>query len=54
MLARYILASLAVVFLGLAVSRSRLASETSGPQARTWLMIGVLFAVVSGWLFYQG
>ena len=26
----------------------------SHPQVRTWLLIGVIFGVVSAWLFYQG
>jgi hypothetical protein len=24
------------------------------PQSRTWLLIGVIFAAVSGWLFARG
>ena len=29
-------------------------SGGSHPQGRTWLLIGVIFAVVSVWLFQQG
>jgi len=49
---KYILAALAVVFLVLALTRR--ANPTSRPQTRAWLIIGVVFAVVSAWLFYQG
>jgi Flp pilus assembly protein protease CpaA len=48
MLAKYILAGLAVVFLIAAVAR--------GPrtlQARTWLIIAAIFAAVSLWLFLK-
>ena len=55
MAAKHILAALAFVFLVLAVSR--MGSRADGraqPQVRAWLIIGVLFGVVSAWLFYQG
>jgi hypothetical protein len=26
----------------------------SHPQSRTWLLIAVIFGIVSGWLFVQG
>jgi hypothetical protein len=48
MLARYILAALAILFL--------LAGGTRGarhPQGRTWLTVGVIFAAVALWLFYS-
>ena len=51
-LAKYILAALAVVFLVLAVTRR--ATPMSHPQTRAWLIIGVIFAAVSAWLFSQG
>jgi hypothetical protein len=47
--AKYVVAALAVLFLclgGVRLSRSGGAS-----QARTWLIVGVLFAAVSLWLF---
>ena len=52
MAAKYILAALAVVFLVLALTRR--ANPVSHPQTRAWLIIGVIFAVVSAWLFSQG
>lgn len=48
MATKYILAGLAVLFVVLALARGGLAR----PQARTWLMIGVIFGAVSAWLFY--
>ena len=50
MAAKYILAVLAVVFLVFGAWRA----ATSGrrhPQARTWLLIAVIFGGVSLWLF---
>jgi len=51
---KYILAALSVVFLILAVSRMARGGGAAHPQSRTWLLIGVIFAAVSAWLFYQG
>jgi hypothetical protein len=51
--AKYILASLSAVFLALAIGRMARGGGTY-PQSRTWLIIGVIFGVVSAWLFYQG
>jgi hypothetical protein len=51
---KYILGALSAVFLILAVSRMARAGGAAHPQARTWLVIGVIFGVVSAWLFYQG
>jgi hypothetical protein len=53
MLAKYILAALAAVFLGAAAVRITRTRGWSHPQARTWLLIGAIFGVVSAWLFYQ-
>jgi drug/metabolite transporter (DMT)-like permease len=50
MAAKYILAGLAVLFIVLGLVRGR----PSRPQSRTWLLIGVIFGVVSAWLWYQG
>lgn len=49
MAAKYILAALSVLFLILTFARG-----TRAPQARTWLFIAIIFAIVSAWLFYQG
>jgi hypothetical protein len=53
MLTKYILGALAVVFLALAFSRIAGGRPKAYPQVRTWLLIGVIFAVVSAWLFFQ-
>jgi hypothetical protein len=55
MAAKYILAALSVVFLALAAMRL-VGARTGGPahpQARAWLLIGGIFAVVSVYLFWQ-
>lgn len=54
MATKYILGALSVVFLLLAVSRMVRGGAAAHPQVRTWLIIGVIFGVVSAWLFYQG
>lgn len=53
MAAKYILAALSAVFLVLAASRIARGGAASHPQTRTWLLIGVIFAAVSAWLFYR-
>ncbi len=50
MATKYIFAALALVFLALALTGSL---RGVGSQTRTWLLIGAIFAVVSGYLFYQ-
>jgi hypothetical protein len=52
--AKYILAALSVVFIILAISRTARGGGASHPQTKTWLIIGLIFAAVSAWLFYQG
>ncbi|HEY1305508.1 MAG TPA: hypothetical protein VGF24_18260 [Vicinamibacterales bacterium] len=54
MAAKYILAALSVVFLVLAIARITGGGGTPHPQARIWLIVGVIFGLVSTWLFYQG
>jgi hypothetical protein len=49
--AKYILAGLALAFLG--AGAVRLLGGRPSPQGRTWLLIGVIFGIVSMWLFYQ-
>ena len=49
MAARYILGCLALVFLVLGILRS-LRDGRVGPAARTWLLIGAIFAIVSATL----
>jgi hypothetical protein len=53
MAAKYILALLSAAFL--AASATRLARDGKlHPQSRTWLLIAIIFAVVSTWLFARG
>ena len=52
MAAKYILLALALVFFALAVRRMVRTRTLSHPQSRTWLIIAVIFAAVSAWLFY--
>jgi NO-binding membrane sensor protein with MHYT domain len=47
--AKYILAAFACVFL--LAGFSALASASRRRQARTWLIVGAIFAGVSLWLF---
>lgn len=53
MLAKYILAGLAVVFLAAAVLRMNGERGFTHPQVKAWLLLGAIFSVVSAWLFYQ-
>jgi hypothetical protein len=53
MAAKYILAVLSVVFLVLAVIRGA-QRGTNHLQVRTWVLIGLIFGVVSAYLFSQG
>jgi len=51
MLANYILAVLSVGFLAAAAVRGLGGRGFSHPQTKTWLIVGVVFAAVSLWLF---
>lgn len=55
MAAKYILAALSVIFLALGAMRlvSGGPRASAHPQARAWLLIGGIFAVVSVYLFWQ-
>lgn len=53
MLAKYILAILAVVFF-LAAARGARPRGRAHPQVRTWTLIAALFSLVSAWLFVRG
>ena len=48
MATKYILAALAILFVLLALARG----GPARPQARTWLLVAVIFGAVSAWLFY--
>jgi hypothetical protein len=50
--AKYILAALSVLFLGMALVRQAREGAPSRPQSRTWLLIGTIFGIVSAYLFY--
>jgi hypothetical protein len=50
--ARGILTVLSVVFLALALTRTTRRGTTRDGAARTWLLIGVIFALVSAWLWF--
>jgi hypothetical protein len=52
--AKYVLALLSVVFLAAATRRLVRDGGQLHPQSRTWLLIAMIFAVVSGWLFARG
>jgi len=52
MTARYILAALGAAFL-IAGSYRRLTAPP-GPQSRTWLLVGAIFAAVAAFLFARG
>ena len=54
MAAPYILAGLAIAFLAAALVRLSRGGGVRHPQTRTWLLVAVIFAAVSAWLFSQG
>jgi hypothetical protein len=51
--AKYILATLAVLFFVLAIGRMTKGGGAAHPQTRTWLLIAVIFTAVSAWLWWQ-
>ena len=51
--AKYILAVLAVIFVIAALRRFGRDSRHFDGQSRTWLLIALIFAVVSAYLFYS-
>jgi hypothetical protein len=51
MAAKYILAVLGVVFLLLAGERIRRTGGRMTPASRTWLLTGIIFALVSAYLW---
>ena len=53
MAAKYILAVLAAAFLAAAAWQRARAGAAPDLKSRTWSLIGVIFAVVSAWLFYR-
>jgi len=53
MAAKYILAVVAVAFFTAAVTRMRVGGIRH-PKTRAWMLVSVIFAAVSAWLFLQG
>jgi len=53
-MARYILGAGAIMFLMAALLRLSRGGGIRHPQTRTWLLVSVIFASVSVWLFWQG
>jgi uncharacterized membrane protein HdeD (DUF308 family) len=51
MAAKYIIAALSVLFLVLGVTSIARAGGKPASQGRTWILIAVIFGVVSAWLF---
>ena len=54
MAAKYILAALSLVFLVLSALRIVRDGARITPASRTWLTIGIIFALVSGYLWMSG
>ena len=52
--AKYILAVLAAVFLLAAAVRYVRDNRRVGPASRTWLLIAIIFSLVSLWLWFGG
>jgi hypothetical protein len=52
--AKYILAALSVVFLVMGTFGVVRGGGRLRAQHRSWLLVGVAFAAVSAWLFFQG
>jgi hypothetical protein len=46
----YILGALSLVLLALALGRIIKGGRASHPQTRTWVIVGVVFGLVSLWL----
>lgn len=51
MLAKYILAVIGTIFLVLALGRIAKDGGRIGPASRTWLIVAIVFAAVSVWLW---
>lgn len=53
MTAKYIFPLLAVAFLAAALMRLSAGGAISHPQTKTWLLIAVIFGVISAWLWWR-
>jgi hypothetical protein len=49
---KYILAALAIIFFSAAAIRLLRTRNSADLAARTWVIIAVIFAAVSGWLWF--
>ena len=54
MSAKYILSALAVIFLLAAFWRLMREGFRLAPASRAWLLVGLIFGAVSGWLWWLG
>jgi DMSO reductase anchor subunit len=54
MATKYILAVLSIAFFAAGGRRLIQDAGRLHPQSRTWLLIAVIFGVVSSWLFVRG
>jgi hypothetical protein len=54
MVAKYVLAALSAVFLAAGLIRLSRGGGIRHPQTKTRLLISVIFAAVSAWLFSRG
>jgi hypothetical protein len=54
MLAKYILSVVGAAFLVLALARIAKEGGRIGAASRTWLIVAIVFAMVSVWLFVGG
>jgi hypothetical protein len=54
MAAKYILIAMSSVFLVVATVRIARDGRQITPASRTWLTIGIIFALVSGYLWMSG
>jgi hypothetical protein len=52
MSAKYVLSGLAIAFLAAGLICLSRGGGIAHPQTKTWLLIGVIFGIVSAWLFY--
>jgi hypothetical protein len=53
MLAKYILAVLSAIFIVAAAWRLVREGGRVTPRSKTWFIIGVIFAIVSAWLWLR-
>jgi len=53
MAAKYVLAVFSIVFLIAAFVRLARDKGRIAPASKTWLLVGIIFAAVSAWLFWQ-